>query len=218
MRGDDMETGLRMTCGEVAPLLPALVDGSLPEPDGRRLRDHLAGCGGCRARAMAVDPTVLFLALRDEPIPDSFWTSFDARLRERLAAESGGGQSRIRRFVRTWTRLPRVAWLAPAAMVVLLGGSLYVLLPGTGWRPRSSRPGDVLQDPYRDMGRRTPETTAPGPDRKTPGLPPVTAGLPGAGPEMEGVASPGARVYRFEVGGSGDETSVYLVVDESIDI
>jgi len=213
-----MATDLRMVCGEVGPLLPVLVDGSLPEADGRRLRDHLARCAGCRARAMAVDPTVLFLALRDEPIPDSFWTSFDARLRERLAAESGGRLTGIRRFVRTWTRIPRVAWLAPAAMVVLLGVSLYVLLPGTGWRPRSSRPGDVLQDPYRATGLRTPETTAPGPDRKSPGPPPVTAGLPGAGPEMEGVASPGARVYRFEVGGSGDETSVYLVVDESIDI
>jgi hypothetical protein len=35
---------------------------------------------------------------------------------------------------------------------------------------------------------------------------------------MEDVESPGARVYRFEVGESGDETPVYFVVDESIDI
>ena len=40
---------------------------------------------------------------------------------------------------------------------------------------------------------------------------------PGA-PVMEEIGSPGARVYRFTVGATGEETPIYLVVDESIDI
>ena len=216
MDGDERKTDLQSACGEVAALLPGLVVGDLSDGDAGRLRAHLANCPGCRARAMAIDPTVMFLSLGSEAIPDSFWTSFDARLRERLAAESSGGLFNVRRWVRTWSRLPKVAWLAPAAMAVLLGVSLYVALPGTGWRTRPSRPADLLQDPYRDAARRPPAGTAPGADRQPTGPPPLAAGRPG--PEMEDVASPGARVYRFEVGGSGDETPVYLVVDESIDI
>jgi hypothetical protein len=37
-------------------------------------------------------------------------------------------------------------------------------------------------------------------------------------PVMEEIGSPGARVYRFTVGATGEETPIYLVVDESIDI
>jgi hypothetical protein len=35
---------------------------------------------------------------------------------------------------------------------------------------------------------------------------------------MEEVGSPSARVYRFTVDSGGDETPIYFVVDESIDI
>lgn len=217
MRADDGDRDLKTGCGEVAALLPGLAAGDLPDADSGRLRCHLADCAGCRARAAAVDPAVLFLALKDEPLPAAFWTSFDARLRERLAAESAGGLSGLRRLARVWGRMPRVAWLAPAAMAVLLGVTLYVALPGNVWRPRPSRPADLPQDPYRVGGRRPMEAPGTGPDRAAAGLS-LTPPRPGAGAEMEDVASPGARVYRFEVGESGDETPVYFVVDESIDI
>jgi len=212
-----MEADRKLTCGEVAPIVPTFVTGDLPDSEARRLRVHLAGCTGCRAQALAADPTLIFMALKDEPLPDSFWTSFDARLRERLAAETGGWTGRIRRVIPGWGRVPRLAWLAPAAMAVLLGVTLYVSGPGGGWRTRPPRPADALQDPYRGPGQRSagPGAVAGGGPGGVAGS--VMPGPPGA-PVMEDVASPGARVYRFDVGGAGDETPVYLVVDESIDI
>ncbi len=212
-----MEPDRKLTCGEVDPILPTFVAGDLPDSEARGLRDHLARCAACRARATASDPTIIFMALKDEPLPDPFWTSFDARLRERLAAEAGGWTGWIRRVIPGWGRVPRLAWLAPAAMAVLVGVTLYVSGPGVGWRTRPSRPAEVLRDPYHGPGQRPagPGAIAGGGPGRVAGS--VMPGSPGA-PVMEDVASPGARVYRFDVGGSGDETPVYLIVDESIDI
>src|SRR5207245_180648 len=48
--------------------------------------------------------------------------------------------------------------------------------------------------------------------------PEAAAAIPSEPPLMEEIGSPGARVYRFTMDGGGDETPIYFVVDESIDI
>ncbi len=87
-------------------------------------------------------------------------------------------------------RAPRLVYLtAPLLMILALGATMLVLHPGMGgWRKRGG-----FQTPF--------------------GAP----GQPGT-PMLEQVSSPGARVYQFLVGAPGDETPIYLVVDESINI
>jgi hypothetical protein len=149
----------------------------------RPVRDHLAACAGCRDAAAEIDPSSLFLLLRDEPLPADLWTGFNEKLR-----------SRLERPVGAWPRLlphGKLAYLlAPVAMLLVIGTTLFVMRP-----PRQER---------------------------LAGRGEVRTGLqetsPPTAPVMEEIGSPGARVYRFTVGATGEETPIYLVVDESIDI
>ena len=180
-------------CPDVEPLLPSFAAGVLEEEAERRVRDHLASCAACRDAALARDPTVLFLDLRREPLPRDFWTGFDARLRVRLEAEG-----RPKAPWLAWASDPgfrRLAYVAAPLAMVLLIGTLFLVRPG-GPRTVAERelaPPFGLQDLSAPAGQDGP-------------------------PALEEVGSPSARVYRFPVASGGDETPIYFVVDESIDI
>jgi hypothetical protein len=206
-------------CDEALGRLGAFVALDLDAAGEARVRDHLAGCAACRAALLALDPSALFLDLRREPLPERFWDGFQESLRSRFEA----APPRPR-----WAdlfRYPRLAYLtAPLAMVLVLGATLLVVRPG-----RPGIGGRVGQD-----GIRSPYAPPAGAPRSGPVGAAGTGGEPAAGavrlgagspledpaaglPAIEEVGSPGARVYRFTVGGEGDETSIYLVVDENID-
>jgi anti-sigma factor RsiW len=184
-------------CGLFAARLEAYLAGDLDEGSEGEVRAHLRACGACRASAAALDPSSLFLGLGAAPLPASFWTGFRTRLRARLLQEPPS----LWRLV----RLPRSAYLvAPLAMLLVLVGSLFVLRPQ---RHRLFRPSGGDRP-----GREAPAMPAAG-ARVVPG------GIASHGaPGIEEVGSPGARVYRFTVGTPGDETPIYLVVDEALDI
>ncbi len=195
-------------CAGMAPLLEDALEGTLDEVSERRVRDHLAACSACREKGAALDPSVLFLELRSRPLPPAFWARFPEELRARLP-EKGPRWAALFRH-------PGLAYVTtPAAVLLILVATLVAIRPGSvGWRGA--------------QGIRLPsERPVPGPEmRPTAGrelpipgaasLPPGAAGL--ASPVLEEVGSPGARVYRFTVGSPGDETPIYFVVDESIDI
>jgi hypothetical protein len=187
------------SCHAVQALLREGAAG-LPEGDGGELRSHLRACPACRERALRHDPALIFLGLASEPVPEGTWDGFEAGLRARLRREAAEPAWRAL-FRPGLARYPKIAWAVPALMVLVLGVTLSVVRPDRqrpGWWPRP--------------GGRPPARAAVPP----PGSP-ARAAAPAA-PIMEGVASPGARVYRFSVGGPGDETSIYFVVDDAIDL
>jgi hypothetical protein len=179
-------------CLTVEPLLSSFAAGALDEAAENQVRDHLAACAACRAAAVERDPSVLFLDLRREPLPEDFWAGFTATLRRRLEAE---GHPRTPWLA--WAAAPgarRLAYVAAPLVMVLLIGTLFLM--------RTGGPGKGGQ--------------APGPPGGLQAL--SSPGGQDAPPALEEVGSPGARVYQFTVGSGGDETPIYFVVDESIDI
>ena len=200
------------SCQTVLPLLDRFAGGILPGGEESAVRDHLAACSSCRALAAGRDPSVLFLELRGQQLPDSFWAGFSDRLRARLEPT---------RFPwRDLFRYPRLAYLtAPAAMALILAVTLFVADPG-----RIRVPGRAGQQGIGTI----PGSVDPGPSgRATPGgdsgriADALAFGDPVAllaPPVLEEVGSPGARVYRFDMGEGSDATSIFLVIDESIDI
>ena len=122
------------TCDRIEPLLDDLVDGQLSAAEGRRVREHLAGCAACSAELAALEGLLAATAeLPREVAPaEDLWP----RLAPRLAPR----------------QTPRLAawpgWLRQAAAAVLfmaLGGVLSQLLspgaeapePFTAARPAS---------------------------------------------------------------------------------
>jgi hypothetical protein len=202
----------RHDCDAVRNRIDSYTRGGLRDDEASGVRDHLVACDACRSAFAAADPSVLFLRMRGTELPEGFWTGFSERVRERLDA---------RRF--SWGdlfRYPKLAYLtAPVAMVLLLSVSILVTRPGGlhfgGW----SRP-EVIPSPYehpkprgvrvsgdRIQARRDLRAVPSGREPSRP-----------APPLLEEAGPPGSRVYRFSVGEGSDETPIFLVVDESIDI
>jgi hypothetical protein len=210
---DDREGSKRGGCPEIVTLLGSgLSEERLNEADARAMRAHLAACDSCRALAAADDPTVLFLELRGGALPERFWSGFEAGLRERIDAARPGWTSVFRQ--------PTLAYVtAPLAMLLVVGATLFVMRPGPG----GGRRPEWLRSPFAKPAPSAPRSPEAPPIQPGATLAPGTALAPAgrapAGAELlEGVDSPGARVYRFTVGGPGEETPIYFVVDESIDI
>src|SRR6059036_849033 len=188
-------------CTGCRSYLPAYAAGRLDEVRERQVRDHLAGCAACRqALVTQADPSAIFLELRGQPLPETFWTGFQARLRSRLEEERPAYRYALLRY-------PRLAYVAPLAMVLVLGATLLVVRPvrlaqrGL-WRPEGIRPpqshvqgAPLSQPPLGTPPRGRRELTVP------PGVVGLGAGFSGQGagsaPLMEEIGSPGARVYRF---------------------
>jgi len=213
------DSGVREACPAVEPLLSSYAAGALDEESERRVRDHLAVCDACRADQVERDPSVLFLELRRAPLPGGFLDGLAAGVRRRLESESRPGIPVIR-----WIAAPgarRLAYVAAPLMTLLLFGTILLVRPGRplrrGFRERGQ---GVVTLPYGGVGviARPPRPGAQpqGPPSLQPAAP--FAGPAGAPPLMEEVGSPSARVYRFTVENGADETPIYFVVDESIDI
>jgi anti-sigma factor RsiW len=99
-----------MKCEDVSKDLIAYVDGRTNSRERRAIDEHLAGCGECRTRV--AEFRNVSVALDEVPaIEPSF--GFDARLRQRIAAEPR--QSGYFSFVRQ----PRLA-LSMALLAVLM--------------------------------------------------------------------------------------------------
>jgi hypothetical protein len=179
--------------------------------DARRavaIDQHLEECPSCRTVHAALDPAAIFQELRGQPLPDDFWAGFDRTLRSRLQAESGRRRGGWLGLGRSGARLPHPALLAaPLAMVLVFALTMAVIRPGR-----------------RDAAMPSPYAPAAGIRREAVRFERPTLARPATGsasiavepPALEEVASPAARVYRFDAG-DDDTTSIYMVVDETID-
>ena len=207
-------------CRAVEPLLSSYAAGALDEESEARARGHLSGCAACRAAQMERDPSVLFLALRRTSLPPGFLDGIPSEVRRRVEAGERPSWSPLASF-RPAFGARRLALVAAPVMTLLLLGTLFLVRPGG--------PGVRGLRPPREGGVASPYVVPPGSARlgrpavpgrgSAPSLPSETAGaLPSGPPLMEEIGSPGARVYRFTVDSGGDETPIYFVVDESIDI
>lgn len=208
-------------CGAIESLLERFAAAELTAKVETEVFAHLARCEDCRTRRAAMgDPGALFLELRHASLPRERWDLFMERLADRLDRESPPG--RRRRWI-AWgemLRYPRLAYVtAPLAMILVIGGTLFVLRPGGVDQPVRLGRGDAIRSPFDPPSRTRPNR----PEQRPAGgrLPEITlpdAAFEAAGPPaLEEVASPGARVYRFDVGGEPGAQPIYLVVDESID-
>jgi len=210
----------REACHRLEPHLSSYAAGALDEETELKVRDHLSLCAACRAEMQERDPTVLFLELRRAPLPPGFLDRIAPEVRRRVEA---GERPRWAPFA---SGIPafgvrRLAYVAAPVMTLLLLGTLFLVHPG-GPRFRGfRRPGEG--------GVTSPFVVPPGSARLgnagaegagiIPAAPfPPPAAAPSGPPTMEEIGSPSARVYRFTVGSGGDETPIYFVVDESIDI
>jgi anti-sigma factor RsiW len=90
-----------MKCEDVSNELIAFVDGRVKSGARRGIEEHLAGCAACRTRAEEFRK--VWTVLEEAPAIESSF-GFDARLRQRMAAES---------------RRPRLFWLVPQPRLAL---------------------------------------------------------------------------------------------------
>lgn len=207
-------------CGAMEPLLSSYVAGALDEESEKTVREHLYACASCRAAQVERDPSVVFLEMHRTPLPEGFLDAIPAEVRRRVEA---GDRPRRRFFLggAPVFSARRLAYVAAPLMAFFLLGTLVLVRPGgIGFRgPRRPIAGGVS----------SPFVVPPGSARSGRPATPGQAGIPavprlpgpaapGAPPLMEEVGSPSARVYRFTVEGGADETPIYFVVDESIDI
>ncbi|HET8947330.1 MAG TPA: zf-HC2 domain-containing protein [Candidatus Polarisedimenticolia bacterium] len=222
----------RIDCASIAPLLSDFVEERLEETTRQAVRAHLLGCAACARAAALLDPSILFMPLGQEAPKPALWAGFDASLRARLEAE----KARPHRFWEGWDfrpttslGMPRLAFAAPLAMVVLLAGLVFISQPGMILRgPRGPmvegiRPPNEVVAPVRP-GDRAPFNRVAAGMRTGSRLATDTSALP----TLEEVNSPAARVYRLDLGaapattpaagaaGSDDASAVYFVVDETI--
>jgi hypothetical protein len=217
MKADSSKRG---SCPTIEPLLSSYAAGALDEPAEGLVRDHLVACDSCRAAQAGRDPSVLFLELRRVPLPEGFLDTFAAAVRRRVESDTR------RRWlpVFDWTSavgVRRLAYVAAPVMTLLLLGTLFLVRPGGFGVNTPRKPGEgTVSSPFvvPPGSARFGKAGVPAPEmpQPPPGL--TAASGTGAPPLMEEIGSPGARVYRFMVESGGNETPIYFVVDESIDI
>jgi hypothetical protein len=203
-------------CPTIRAHFPAWTSGNLDDSVRREVREHLRGCQECHDALGRLDPSILFHDLRGGPLPAAFWESFNADLRARIDREEAGRASGPLRWLEA-LRTPGLAYVAaPAAMLLIVAAMMFVVRPD-GFRPGPRGPrGDGITSPYAPPAAGRPGLLPRPADGPAAVASSVLGTRPGDLPPLEEVASPAARVYRFEAGGD-DPTPIYLVVDESID-
>ena len=122
------------TCDQMRERLPEHVLGTLPEPDDQTVRHHLRGCAGCRAEMDALDEglSLFAYAVHDTPPPPELEDRVIATLAEewptvvpKAGPEAGPeAGSAVGSAPSVHTRRPAIAWLAVAAALLILVGSL----------------------------------------------------------------------------------------------
>jgi hypothetical protein len=224
---------IRDDCAACCARLAAWAGDATTDADRRAVTTHVAGCDACRNEAMAVDPALMFATLRGGPLPGRFWENFNEGLKSRIAAETARPApvrlvARLADFAAglrdavAWAPA-RAIWAAPALMVMVLGVTVAVLrhdILVPGLRPPQ---GEALRSPYEPPGKPVrPGSLVSGANdarrdgRRPPGVLPALASGTGDPPALEEVASPSARVYRFDAA-DGHAAPIYFVVDESIE-
>jgi hypothetical protein len=212
-------------CAACRARLEGWTGDSASDTDRRALADHITGCEACRQRAVAADPSILFVALRGGALPDRFWAGFDDGLKRRIAAEAARpAPARLAarlaalaagvRDAVVWLPSPAI-WAAPAAMILVLGVTVAILRPDAFRPPMRPPQAGALPSPYAPPGG---SPRPAGPRRETAIGAALPALLPGAGdpPALEEVSSPSARVYRFDAA-DAPGAPIYFVVDEAIE-
>ncbi len=210
----------RDACLQVEPHLSSYAAGALDEESERTVRDHLFTCAACRAKQLERDPSVLFLELRRAPLPPGFLDRLASDVRRRVEA---GERPRWASFAGGLPAFSarRLAYVAAPVMTLLLLGTLFLVRPGGPGFRGFRKPGEGgVSSPFvvPPGSARLGKLGAQGPGTLPPKPLSPSAAAPGGPPLMEEVGSPSARVYRFTVDSGGDETPIYFVVDESIDI
>lgn len=213
-------------CASTYHRLRHYLDEALPEAERQAVAAHLRECPGCRAAAAALDPSILLVGARGGTLPDSFWAPFDAALAGRLRAEvRRPAAARLAARIAAALAGSRAAaadafrpavWLAPAAAAMVLLVTLAVLRPDPPQVAQGPRL-DGIPSPYTPPRVRgeAPSGGAPAPGGAGIGALPRPDALPEP-PTLEEVASPSARVYRFDAA-APDAPPIYFVVDESIE-
>lgn len=109
-----------MYCSQYRDVIQELVDGTLGPVRRAELQTHLDHCDDCRALVADLQKIRATAASLDRPQPpDHVWMQIAGRLRQE--GRVSGASSVPRR---------NLAWLAlAAALVIAVGGSIYVLLP-----------------------------------------------------------------------------------------
>jgi hypothetical protein len=170
---------------------------TLPAPQRRILRDHLAVCDECRALAVSEDSSMLFA----RPFPAEPVSEDDAKRilgNVRTAVAFARTERRIRRSSRR-----RIAGAAAAAAAF---GALLLMAPGGG-----TDRVETLRIAALPGGEARP-TPAPV-EAESEAVVPAADLLP----EIEGVSND-ATVYEWSPGAGREEPRVVWIVDRGLDI
>jgi anti-sigma factor RsiW len=107
-----------MNCQAMEEILIAYLDGKASDAERREVETHLEACAACRARTEEF--RAVWTVLDDAPV-HPLSPAFDARLRQRMAAEAP------RRWYEGWMPQPRLAF----ALALLLALAVWIgSLPG----------------------------------------------------------------------------------------
>jgi len=117
-----------MACSQYLNSIQEFVDGTLGPIRRAELEQHMAQCEDCQALAADLQRIRDAAgALGVEGPPDGLWLQIAGRLRQ---------EGRVTDIVPAHARRPHRAWLAAAAaLVVAVGGSLFLLFPRTHATP-----------------------------------------------------------------------------------
>jgi anti-sigma factor RsiW len=128
-----------LTCEQLEQLWIPFLDGKLSEAEREKLEAHLQHCGACEARREGMLAVSQELELWEAPEP-SPW--FDARLRQRIAAETAAHP-----HANWWAALTPSFPLSVAAMLLMAA-----LLVWTGGGSNAIAPAEqiVYADPAAD--------------------------------------------------------------------
>jgi anti-sigma factor RsiW len=109
-----------MNCEKLTPELITYLDGRMNEVDRRETEEHLRGCAACRERAEQFRH--VWTVMDQVPVIEPSF-GFDARVRQRVAAEPG----------RNW-----FGWFAPQARLAFSAVLLIALTVWIAKRPSSN--------------------------------------------------------------------------------
>lgn len=218
-------------CEEYAALLDLFVDGELPLEEMERVRDHLAGCPGCRAY---VDDALAIRAgfpdAEDTEVPEGF----AGGVMERIRAASGKEEKIVelrRRSARRWMGslaavaaccgLALLTWGGPkganmAAPAGEAGLSAYAA-PGAGEASGGGGTGEAAEDTGGPEEERIMATAgAPVPKLRSQALDDEAPDqAPAAAPEavMDGV-----QTYQTHDEAASKSAALYLTAEEAGDL
>lgn len=122
-----------MNCTDFEAGIVSYLDGRATDAERRAVESHLHACAACRARV--AEFRSVWSALDEAPALDPS-PSFDARLRQRIAAEP-------RRFTLRPSAQGSLGWLVPSLRLILATAALALLSVWVTMQPATQpQPGD----------------------------------------------------------------------------